>query len=225
MKTLQMMSVARRATGPRKRTGAKASRRPAKLLGPFNAGMHLTAREFDAATFDEEPSVRYELIDGILVVTPMPLEQERDPNGELEFLLRLYQKQHPQGKNLDKTLSEQDIHCGENRRRADRVLWTGLGRRPDPVEDVPSIIIEFVSEGRRNWLRDYEEKRDEYLDIGVREYWIFDRFQRALTVFAGQAKGFKKKVVKAEQSYVTPLLPGFTVEVGKILAVAEEWDR
>ena len=54
-----------------------------------------------------------------------------------------------------------------NRRRADRVIWTGLGRVPDPEKDIPSIVVEFVSKRRRDALRDYEAKRDEYLAAGV----------------------------------------------------------
>ena len=36
--------------------------------------------------------------------------------------------------------------------------------------------MEFVASGKRNIKRDYEEKRDEYLALGVSEYWVIDRF-------------------------------------------------
>ena len=48
------------------------------------------------------------------------------------------------------------------------------GRQPDEETDIPTIAIEYVSQGKRDWLRDYEEKRREYLALGVAEYWVVD---------------------------------------------------
>jgi Uma2 family endonuclease len=142
----------------------------------------------------------------------------------LGYLLRKYQHDHPQGKALDKTLPEHDVLCGENRRRADRVIWAGLGRRPRPAEDAPTIVVEFVSEGKRNWLRDYIVKRNEYLTAGVKEYWIIDRFQKTMTVFAPGGRWPKKQVIKARQKYVTPLLPGFELPLGTLFTLADDWE-
>lgn len=56
-------------------------------LGPDANGMLLSPEEFDAA--ECERGWRYELIRGVLIVTPSPLEEERDPNEELQR--RIYQ--------------------------------------------------------------------------------------------------------------------------------------
>ena len=69
-------------------------RRRKARLGPSSNGMLMTPEEFDERTdFDE--LYKYELIHGVLIVSPPPGESERDPNGELEFLLRAYQLSHP----------------------------------------------------------------------------------------------------------------------------------
>lgn len=128
------------------------------VLGPGLAGTLMTPEEFDHAE-EADRSFTYELIRGVLVVAPPPLEDERGPNEELGFQLRLYKTQHPQGSALDDTLPEQHVPTSGNRRRADRVIWTGLGRVPHPLTDMPTIVAEFVSEGRRNRHRDYIEKR------------------------------------------------------------------
>jgi len=182
----------------------------------------LSPREFDQADFEE--GWRYELIHGVLVVSPSPLETERDPNEELGFLLRLYQREHPQGGVLDKTLPEQTVFLKKARRRADRVLWIGLGRLPAKKE-IPTIVVEFVSEGKRSWRRDYLEKRDEYLAAGVKEYWIFDRFDRQLTVYSRAGKRSRRVLVREKEMYSSLLLPGFEVPVARLLELADSWEK
>jgi Uma2 family endonuclease len=191
-------------------------------LGPDANGMLLSPEEFDAA--EGERGWRYELIRGVLIVTPAPLEEERDPNEELGFLLRLYREQHPAGESLDKTLPEHDIQVGEDRRRADRVIWAGLGRRPKRGE-VPAIAIEFVSSGKRSRTRDNNEKRDEYLRIGIQEYWIIDRFQRTMTVHLKHDSACETKLLHESETYATPLLPGFHLPLARLFALADAWDN
>jgi hypothetical protein len=90
----------------------------------------MTPEEFDAVERYNE-NYRYELIHGVLVVSPLPLAQETGPNELLGNLLFVYHEQNPQGTALDCTLPEQYIATADSRRRADRVLWAGLGRLPD----------------------------------------------------------------------------------------------
>jgi Uma2 family endonuclease len=188
-------------------------------LGPASNGILMTPRGFDRAEFVE--GWRYELINGVLVVSSTPLRNERDPNEEIGHLLRVYRDTHPQGAALDATLSEETVVAGKNRRRADRVIWAGLGRLPRRYEP-PTIIVEFVSAGRRQQDRDYKAKRKEYMAI-VKEYWIIDRFQRIMTVFSRQGSRIKRQVLRANQEYRTDLLPGFVLPLGRILDLAERW--
>ena len=195
---------------------------PHFVFGPGLAGVFLRPDEFD--TIDEaDRDHRYELINGRLIVSPPPLEAERDPNEELGHLLRAYRRNHPQGSALDVTLPEQTIVTGSNRRRADRVIWTGLGRQPDPQHDLPTIVVEWVSESKRDWQRDYVEKSQEYREIGIAEYWIFDRFRRTLTVHRGTKDVPEVLVIPEGAMYRSPLLPGFEVPLAQLLAVADRW--
>lgn len=189
-------------------------------LGPRAAGMLLTPQEFDRALFKE--GWRYELINEVLVVSPSSLRNERDPNEELGFSLRLYQHQHPQGAALDLTLSEETIEATKNRRRAGRVIWAGLGRLPGPHEP-PTIVAEFVSKGRINRERDYVAKRHEYREIGVKEYWVIDRFARTMTVCVFAEDRDQVLVIPANQNYATPRLPVFEVPLGRLLELADRW--
>ena len=195
--------------------------KPCIALGPELAGISLTPREFDAVE-DVDENYHYELINGVLVVTPPALESERDPNEELGYLLRAYREHHPEGSALDRTLPEQTVRTRKNRRRADRVIWAGLGRVPRPRTDPPSIVVEFVSGARRDWQRDYVEKKREYAQIRIGEYWVIDRFRRTLTVYR---PGQRKLVVKENEVYRTPLLPGFELPLARLLGVADSWGQ
>jgi len=168
------------------------------VLGLPSAGMLMTPEEFDAVEdYDEE--YQYELINGVLVVSPIPLPAETDPNDLLGYLLRNYREVDPRGAALDGTLPQQYVYTATGRRIADRLIWTGLGRKPRVRQDTPGIAVEFVSAGKRNRKRDYVIKRSEYLFAGIREYWIFDRFRRTLTVIAKTAEGEKETVISGDQ--------------------------
>lgn len=194
--------------------------------GPRDAGAIMTLDEFEEADF--ELGHRYELIHGVLVVTPPPLEEERDANEELGHWLRNYRESHPNGESLDLTLPEQNVRTTFQNRRCDRVIWAGLGRRPrsrGPVgrRDVPTIVVEFPSSRPADRRRDYEEKRIEYRDIGVREYWIVDRFRRILTCYHRRGARWAKRVIRETETYRTPLLPGFELPLAKLLAVSDQY--
>jgi len=191
-------------------------------LGPRSAGVLLTTEEFDRARFVE--GWRYELINEVLVVSPIPSLNERDPNEELGYFLRAYQESHPQGSALDLTIGEQTIETRKNRRRADRVIWAGLGRLPNPNE-TPTIIIELVSKGKINQERDYVAKRAEYREIGVKEYWIIDRFSKTMTVCRFAADRDQELVIAADQTYATTLLPGYELPLRRLLELAERWGK
>jgi Uma2 family endonuclease len=192
------------------------------VLGPESAGMLMTPEEFDEVT-EYDDGFRYELIRGVLVVTPIPAEAEAGPNDELGAMLRQYQREHPQGAVLDETLPERYIRTSSGRRRADRVIWIGLARRPDPTVDIPAIAIEFVSASRRDRRRDYMEKRLEYQQIGVVEHWIVDRFDRRMIVYRNVPQRASEVIVTELDTYQTPLLPGFELPLARLLAVADRW--
>ena len=59
-------------------------------------GLRFTPDEFDDVT-EYDPNYRYELIDGVVVVNPIPSEAEADPNETLGVFLGIYRRQHPGG--------------------------------------------------------------------------------------------------------------------------------
>jgi Uma2 family endonuclease len=205
---------------PKRAVPAFALKERSETFGPESNGILMTPREFDGGDFEE--GWRYELINGVLVVTPIPLVNEADPNEELGHLLRAYQVDHSQGTALNLTLPERNLKTGRNRRRADRVIWAGLGRLPRRGE-VPTIVVEFVGGRRRDRVRDYEAKRKEYLGIKVKEYWVIDRYMHTMTVFTRVRGTDRTRVVNKDEVYQTDLLPGFELPLARLFALADRW--
>jgi Uma2 family endonuclease len=137
-------------------------------------------------------------------------------------MLRHYRDRHPKAKTLDATLGERIVETGDNRRRVDRLIWAGLGRVPRRGE-APTIVADFVSRRKRERVRDYETKRDEFLAINVKEYWLLDRFQRIMTVFTPRTGKVHRRVIREHQVYRTTLLPGFELPLDQLLAQADRW--
>lgn len=191
---------------------------PPRPIGPWANGMLMTPDEFDTAP-DWDRDYRYELVNGVLIVSPPADIGERGLSGYLGVVLAIYKMNHPEGFHLDATVFEETVAAAVGRRRMDRDIWTGLGRKPRAMEDVPSIAVEFVSDSSRDRKRAYVHKRQEYEAIGVREYWVIDRFRRQMTVFRGP----DTQIVPETDYYHTDLLPGFDLDLAKLFAEADSW--
>src|SRR5262249_6995806 len=79
----------------------------------------------------------------------------------------------------------------------------------------PEIVVEIVSFG--SVLRDYEEKREEYLALGIREYWIIDVNEQEMTVFRRWRGTWSEKTYRPGDVYTTRLLPGFELPCADVL--------
>ena len=201
--------------------------KPEYQFGIESNGILMTPEEFDAISVEDvDRNWDYELINGVLVVSPIPLEEEVDPNDELGHMMRTYQESHPDGKvrHRIRPCRNEYIKTGRNRRKADRVIWAGLGRLPRKNE-TPTIAVEFVSSRKRDRERDYEAKREEYRKVKVQEYWIIDRFTQTMTVHMLENGEYRRKVLHAKQTYRTKLLPGFEVPLARLFTLADQWDE
>ena len=65
--------------------------------------------------------------------------------------------------------------------------------------------------------------RGEYLAAGIAEYWVIDRFRRTMTVYVNAPGGAVERVVREDESYETPRLPGFVLPIARLLARADLW--
>jgi Uma2 family endonuclease len=95
---------------------------------------------------------------------------------------------------------------------------------PPPGDDVwstwmPEIVIEIVSPSSED--RDYEEKREEYLLLGIKEYWIVDVERREMLVLRRSRGRWAKQTVRPSEVCRTRLLPDFELALAPIFEAAD----
>jgi Uma2 family endonuclease len=83
---------------------------------------------------------------------------------------------------------------------------------------IPTIVVEVV--GARGRKRDFVVKREEYLRMGVREYWILDAKKRQMHALIRQGDTWEERIVPTNGAYRTILLPGLVVRPGQLLGAA-----
>jgi Uma2 family endonuclease len=198
----------------------KALRKRARTIGPEDNGRRMTLDAFDRATGRE--GYVYELSKGVVEVTDVPHPDHAKQVQAIRNQITLYQEANPGAIELVAGSNESKILLAAEASERHPDLSLYLTPTP-PVPDVwsvwvPSIVIEVVSPS--SWKRDYEEKPDEYLSFGVDEYWIVDAGKGQLTANTRWRGQWKPKVVKPPQKYATGLLPGFSLDLKRVLAAS-----
>lgn len=182
-------------------------------------GLRMSADEYFQL---EDDGFRYELIDGVVFMSPSPTPRHQDVTLQLLMEIGSWLRDHPIGK----VLSEVDVHLGSGPRGGDLVYRPdGLFLRRDPAEPwpprivgAPQLVIEVVSESSRRM--DHETKKDDYERHGVEEYWIIDPELREMTFYRLQEGRFVK-VAPEGGKLASGAIPGFVLDVAwleKLLA-------
>ncbi len=94
-----------------------------------------------------------------------------------------------------------------------------------PIDDArlwrqwfPEIVIEVVSRSSR--ARDYEDKPEEYLRLGVKEYWIVDGQRKVMVVMKRVRNRWAETMITPPEIYQTRLLPGLEFSCGEVFRAA-----
>jgi Uma2 family endonuclease len=172
--------------------------------------MAITARRLTVEDLDllsEEHEVdQQELVDGELVVTPVPIIRHQVISMNLTRSL----DQHIRPGNLGMVFyaptgvrfSHHDLLipdiCFVSRERLGILGETFF-------EAAPDLVIEILSPGTRR--RDLTTKRDLYGRFGVREYWPVDPEKRTVDVLALVGDGYQPVPVREDGSLQSRVLP------------------
>lgn len=198
----------------------KAARKQIRI-GPEDDGRRMTLDEFDDAIATE--GYLYELGRGVIEVSGIPEPKHLAQFQEIRNQLVLYQAANPDRIHTVAGGGEAKLLIGplQSERHPDLSIYL---TPPPEISDVwslwvPRIVVEIVS--ARSAKRDYDVKPAEYLEFGVDEYWIIDASKNQMTVLSRWRGQWKKKLVKPIQKYTTHHLPGFVLDLKKVLAAGK----
>ncbi len=178
--------------------------------------IRMTVDEYLRADLPE--GYRYELVEGVVEVSPVPEIPHDSVLDNLHLHFSLYRRQRP------------DIVAHVTQRSAVALPDRQTAREPDFAvygpkdmadkkgkswKDVtPLLVVEVVSLGQAH--RDYHEKRRDYWDAGVGEYWIADPERRTLTVLTRGEAGWIEACFTDAQTYSPKQFPGLQLRVGDL---------
>lgn len=188
------------------------------MIGPADHGRRMSLGEFDTA-IGREGNV-YELSRGVIVASDV----SNPPHGDVLFVTRrqfeAYSIARPEAIHRIYGGAECKllIEGTESERHPDIALY----KTPPPGQDssvwstwIPQIVVEIVSTDSVE--RDYREKPEDYLQFGVKEYWIVDPLSKVVVIHRRVRGRWKVETLTAGQKYTTPLLPGFEFDVASAL--------
>jgi Uma2 family endonuclease len=188
------------------------------LIGPSDHGRRMSLAAFIRADFEE--GWLYELARGVVDVTEVPGIPHARIVQRLNRLFVQYELRHPGVIDLQAGGGECRIRTPgfQSDRHPDQAIYLTPPPAAGPniwTRWIPDLVVEVVSKGGEK--RDYEEKAEEYLRAGVREYWVVDPFQRRVLIHQRVGDTWARKSVAEPAGFRTGLLPGLTVNVGALL--------
>ena len=119
----------------------------------------VTPEEFEA--MDKDERLTYELIDGVVMMSPSPSREHQTIAGKMFLTLGDQLRSSP-----CEPLYELDIQYNGNIFKPDLMVFC------DKQADLPEIIIEILSPSTRR--HDLITKVIKYEEMGCKEYWIID---------------------------------------------------
>lgn len=198
-------------------------------IGPADHGRRMTLDEFREA--EEGPGSCYELARGVLEVTEVPRDGHAQVVDNLHEAISSHRRLHPGP--IRRIGHGSDVRLIVTEVGSDRHPDLAVVFRDAPVNErgrlMPALVVEVVSPGSSARHRDYVEKREEYLGLGIPEYWIVDPQRRLVTVLVRrddpQAPIWTERVFQGDEVIASPLLPGFGATVAELWADADPEDE
>ena len=193
---------------------AHAVRRPEAQF----SGLRMTADEF----FDlPEDGYRYELVHGVVVMSPSPTPRHQAIVMELAGQIHAYLRAHPVGQ----VLAETDMHLGAVRGRdlvyRPEIVFLRTERWKevlvaDRITGPPDLAVEVISPGSRRY--DSETKREDYERFGVAEYWLVDPERSTMTFYVLEGGRFVAAGSDGE-TFASRAVPDFVLDLARVRAL------
>lgn len=178
------------------------------------AGLRMTADEYLA--LGETPE-RYELIDGMVVMSPSPIPLQNEVALEIAFQL----KAHAARAEPVRVFPETDVRFADGTVYRPDLCAYRAGRLPSKVEHLdapPDLIVEILSPGSKPL--DLITKRDDYERFGVGEYWAVDPSNAMVRCWRRQGARLLETPVEGD-TVPSGALAGFSLDLRPLRAIIQ----
>ena len=151
----------------------------------------------DFEKLSREYGWNYELIDGVVMMSPRPAMKHQRVSSRL--LVHLWNSL--KGKDCE-PVQEVELALEEDRFIPDLMVICNDNLDSTRYEKPPLIAIEIVSP--TSGSRDYITKRRKYEQLGIQEYWIVSPEEKCITVFYFVNKNEAMYCEETMKSFVLP---------------------
>lgn len=178
--------------------------KPSAALG--YAGLRMTADEYLDLGETEE---RYELIDGVVILSPSPTTRHQ----RVGFLIALQIERQVQSLGGLRVIPDVDVRVSERTvYRPDIVVYrqNRLRTLPGRLTTPPDLVVEVLSPASKT--RDLKTKREGYDRFGVGEYWVVDPKDVRMRCWTRRGKSLVEIAVQSS-NLTSTILPGLTIDL------------
>ncbi|MES1026591.1 Uma2 family endonuclease [Gloeocapsa sp. BRSZ] len=188
--------------------------------------LNLTFEEY--LTYDDGTDHRYELVDGDLVMVPLPTADHSDA---IDLLSDTFKAEISRQKAPWLVKRDVGVYAGinpltgkERSRTPDlcvmtQAQWTEL--KADKTKSAvlrtpPLIAVEVVSPGSKK--TDYESKEAEYSRVGILEYWIVDLLKSKVEILLLNSGRYSRSEFRGNNPIVSQTFPELTLTAEQVLS-------
>lgn len=162
---------------------------------------------------------RYEIIDGNLLVTRAPHFWHQKASSNLNYELEKWSRQT----KLGSPLQVPGVVFTPNDAVIPDAIWASQNVIDNGIDEAghfiiaPELMIEVLSKGELNEMRDKEVKLKLYSLHGVREYWIVSWQLKQMEIYRRKENQLQLVSTLFEgDTLASPLLPEFSVPVSTV---------
>lgn len=180
---------------------------------------------FEDYLLTPETNLRYEIIDGEMIMSPAPTIEHQWIISNIMDVLRPYVKRLKLGvalpAPLDVVVSRKPL-----RARQPDILYISFERSGKSAREMremkvfeiaPDLVVEILSPGERS--RTLKSKLQDYTKIGVRECWLVSAESNTVEVLRLTPQGaIRINLFGAGDTIRSEALSGFTMEVADVFA-------
>jgi Uma2 family endonuclease len=170
-------------------------------------------------TYEDASDRRYEFNDGELVEMTPATVFHNDLMMFFTFFLQseINHSNHPYCVRVNST----QIFNGKRTRRPDVLVMTtaqskSLGNQPDILHEPCLLVIEIVSPTCRSV--DTVEKRKEYAQFGIPEYWIVDFLVGTFSVLTLVNGSYIEKMYREDDRIASDIFPSISLSMNQVMA-------